>query len=1004
MSNQDLSKIKGQTPLSVIVHGGNYISFLLAKTLLEQGSHVVIIDRYTNSSKQYFSELKKSGKVTFIDFKGIKSFYEKIARIDYLYYMLGEKVEENNSLEIIDSKDFLSETDYLNISLTSANKYKAKISLITSLRLNRELSNRVNNQKDGKTKPYSPLELQRYGENYAAEFVDKTKANLRIIRLGTVIGRGVNQIRDDILHKLFTDATQKHQIEIDGEGLELHNLVHESDAIYGILKLTFSDDTKGEVISLCNKNDYTTLSLAYKLLELDVEAKAIKFFEREDSSAVLQDLYVSAPSAQQHGWKQNVSLEEAVVAQVQAYYERSDKKWEIDKTKGSRKSTTQESMANVKQTKLGEIFSSLMSPFKVIRKPSLLFQSINFASILKKFLFGISIFLLVYYLIGPVIGISLGTLLIYNRGSALRTSISNLDLEEIENITGDISKNTLRVEDNLNRVYWIFQLTNSRDTFENINQIIQGTKYVTESSQDLLESLRPFGEFLKDYEPSLTPQGASNVNIREYSTYLKALDGNRYLLREGIYKMTLAENLITTVETNKLPKVMREYVLDYKDLITNINSVINPLEEVSLFLPDLLGSEGRKRYLILLQDDGEIRSTGGWISTYAIITIEGGQIREMFVDDIYNAQATLRLQGHNYKAPSTLSKALGDITYSFPLVNWNPSLDTVMLTSEQYIYDLEKGNSLDGVITLDITVLRNLLNRWGGVEVPGESTLITADALYGRIFEGSKGSAPTDIRNSIFLTDLFDSVLKRVFSSKVDGYKEIFDVLRDGLNEKHISVTFKNSTAKNFVDKNMWDSNLDSKFESAPINIDWNWGANKANIYTKKSHTLDIEIQNENIIDYKYQIGVENDADSNVYPQGEYVNYLRVYIPLNATVTGIKGFEENRYDMYQEDEHTVIGGWFNVEVKETKVLEIKYRISQPIFNNSHILAKSDTHYDMNINIYKQPGSKNDGYNLNITYPEKWELESYEGLTSIQNSLNGRFELSSDETFHISWKR
>jgi Trk K+ transport system NAD-binding subunit len=52
MSNQDLSKIKGQTPVSIIVHGGNYISYLLAKTLLEQGSHVVIIDKYTNSSKQ----------------------------------------------------------------------------------------------------------------------------------------------------------------------------------------------------------------------------------------------------------------------------------------------------------------------------------------------------------------------------------------------------------------------------------------------------------------------------------------------------------------------------------------------------------------------------------------------------------------------------------------------------------------------------------------------------------------------------------------------------------------------------------------------------------------------------------------------------------------------------------------------------------------------------------------------------------------------------------------
>jgi len=95
MDNTNLTKIKGQTPISIIVHGGNYTSFLLAKTLLEQGSHVVIIDKYTNSSKQYFTDLKKTGKVSFIDFKGLKSFYEKIARIDYLYYMLGQKVEDN---------------------------------------------------------------------------------------------------------------------------------------------------------------------------------------------------------------------------------------------------------------------------------------------------------------------------------------------------------------------------------------------------------------------------------------------------------------------------------------------------------------------------------------------------------------------------------------------------------------------------------------------------------------------------------------------------------------------------------------------------------------------------------------------------------------------------------------------------------------------------------------------------------------------------------------------
>ncbi len=246
MSNTDLTKIKGQTPVSIIVHGGNYLGFLLSKTLLEQGSQVVIIDRYTAQSKTYFSELKKAGKVSFIDFKGFKNFYEKIARIDYLFYLLGENLESKKS---IDSKDFLSESDYLSSSLTAAQKYKAKISLVTSLRLNRELSNRLNNERTGKTTPYSPLELQRYAENYVAEFVDKTKANLRILRLGTLVGKGIHTLTDKTLDRLFTDATQKPQIEIWGEGLEIHNIIHESDAIYGILKLTFAENTKGEVIT-----------------------------------------------------------------------------------------------------------------------------------------------------------------------------------------------------------------------------------------------------------------------------------------------------------------------------------------------------------------------------------------------------------------------------------------------------------------------------------------------------------------------------------------------------------------------------------------------------------------------------------------------------------------------------------------------------------------------------------------------------------------------------------
>ena len=997
MGKEDLSRIKGQVPVSVIVHGGNYISYLLAKTLLEQGSYVVIIDKYSNNSKQYFSQLKKSGKVSFIDFKGIKGFYEKIARVDYLYYMLGERIEESPT---IDSKDFLSETDYLNQSLSCANKYKAKISLITSLRLNRELSNIINNDASTKTKAYSPLELQRYGENYCAEYVDKTKANLRIIRLGTLVGRGVSQISDITLDKLFFDATQKHQIEITGEGLEIHNLIHESDAIYGILKLTFSDDTKGEVISLCNKNDYSTLSIAYKLLELDVEAKAIKFIEREDTNTILQDLYVPAPNATAYDWKQNVTLEQATIEQIDSYYEKSDKKWEIDKTDRTKEKVVE---TTVSKTKLGEFLSFLASPFKKISTPKKLFEKINYTRIFITSILFVLLLLITYYLISPFIGISLGSYLIYSQGKQLSNSISELDFDKIQKETESLSKNAIRVENNFNKIFWLFKITNSQDEFSNLYQIVQGTKLISESGEDLVVGLRPFGEYIRDYEPSINEDGAEKESIEEYKEYLSAIKDNRYLLQEGVYKMSLAQNLITKVDTRKYPNFIKDFVYQYKELVNQIDSTVKPLEKVSEFLPDLLGVDQRKRYLILLQDNGEIRGSGGWISNYAVIAIENGQIHEIFIDDIYNAQALLALKGFKYRTPNSMTRALQDVTYSFPLVNWDPNLENILLSSEQFIYDLGKGEQLDGVIALDAVFLQRVLDAWGGVEVAAESDLITSENLYSKIIEDSTSQSPTEIRRSTFLTDLFNSVLTKIFSTKFTENSKVYEVISKSIDEKNIIFAFKNSSANTYLSSNGWTSNLESKYQSTPINIDWNWGNNKANLFIKKNHILSINIKDENTIDYSYQIAIQNDSKEEDKLEGAYINYLRVYIPLNAQLTYIRGIVDNKYDIYNENGYQVVAGWFNTPIQDSATVDIRYRLKQED-SSFFPIEKTDTHYNMILDIYKQPGSRMESYSLSITYPQEWTLENSRGLTRIENTANRRFELSSDQHFSISWVR
>jgi len=59
---------------------------------------------------------------------------------------------------------------------------------------------------------------------------------------------------------------------------------------------------------------------------------------------------------------------------------------------------------------------------------------------------------------------------------------------------------------------------------------------------------------------------------------------------------------------------------------------------------------------------------------------------------------------------------------------------------------------------------------------------------------------------------------------------------------------------------------------------------------------------------------------------------------------------------------------------------------------------------MDVDIYKQPGSKKDAYNLTITYPDSWDIEKSDTLSNIGSQLNKRFELATDEQFNISWQK
>ena len=156
-------------------------------------------------------------------------------------------------------------------------------------------------------------------------------------------------------------------------------------------------------------------------------------------------------------------------------------------------------------------------------------------------------------------------------------------------------------------------------------------------------------------------------------------------------------------------------------------------------------------------------------------------------------------------------------------------------------------------------------------------------------------------------------------------------------------------------------------------------------------------------MDFSYSVSVENNSTTKTYPEGDYVNYQRIYIPSEAKILKISGIENNEYTIYRESGFKVIGGWFNIPIKTTSSIEISYRLERDESNTNFPIQIEDNTAFFDMNIFKQAGEKKHGYVLSVNYPSTWVLDNSGGLNSISNQLSGRFELSKDTNYPIVFR-
>ena len=390
---------------------------------------------------------------------------------------------------------------------------------------------------------------------------------------------------------------------------------------------------------------------------------------------------------------------------------------------------------------------------------------------------------------------------------------------------------------------------------------------------------------------------------------------------------------------------------------------LSALSGLRFFIPHYLTIAGTpfesKSYLVVLQNNNELRPSGGRIMAAGSITFKNGLFSDIEIS--------------NFEELANLSKNIDtpyptQDNYSFFDANYDPDF-TLAANNLIATYKTVNPNSrFDGVIALNVTVLKDILNIIGSIYVNEER--INSKNIFEKI-ENSDGQTLREIGKAI-ISKSFCSIL---------SWRNLSDMFVKNFNEKQIQLYVFDKNLQNKLDEKKWSGAWPKNFEGDFLaTVEANLGQNQINKYINRALNYRLYLCNPKINKYcsyegKIAYTIENVDRS---PEAKnYKGYIRFYFPKN---TNLKSANTN---ITHEDNqnYTVIGTLVNLNPGERKTIEMMVELPEVIFNQEVY----------NLYIPKQSGTVGDSYSIIIETPNSSKIESksfnvHDNIASWQGAL------------------
>jgi len=452
-------------------------------------------------------------------------------------------------------------------------------------------------------------------------------------------------------------------------------------------------------------------------------------------------------------------------------------------------------------------------------------------------------------------------------------------------------------------------------------------------------------------------------------------------------------------ETDKLkPLFVFNVALDpLKENLPRLKKAFDGLVVGAKLLPAFSGYPEEKTYLLIFQNNREMRPSGGFIGTYGVLKIKNAEIKTLVTDNIYNLDR-LSEPYLNIPSPEPMKKYLNQPKWFMRDANWWPDFPTSM-QKVLWFYEQEKGTEkFDGVIAITPTVIENLLGMLGEFNVDGIK--FNKDNFWEQLeyqveFGYSKKGIDDADRKDI-ISDLSKQMMDRLHNLPLEQLTDVVDVMSKSVAEKQMNLYFRDAQIQKIAIDNNWAGEVKQTNGDYLMLVDANLAALKTDEVMKRSLNYKLVQGKNGEVLAETKVRYENKGNFD-WKTTRYRSYTRLYVPIGSSLKSIKvaGKELARkdVDVVNEFNKTSFGFFFEVEPKKYKDIVITYSLPKAI--TEQIAVGSYT-----LLIQKQAGIPQMNLLLDLNFNREIQGRDKINFTSSPKSLKHSQELRKDEFFTV----